>query len=340
MKAALLRGPRQLEIVEMDRPQPGPSQALVHVRAGGICGSDMHAYRGSSAFQVYPTIPGHEVAGEVTEVGPEVTALSVGDHVVLDPMLRCGQCYPCRVGRYNCCTNLQVMGVHTDGGFREYLAVDASQLHRISPEVPFEIAVLVEPLCIGAQSVSRGRVSSEDSVLILGAGTIGLAALLMARHEGARVATVDLIPEKLEVARSLGADRTMDARAEDVAAAVLDWTGGEGATVVIEAVGTPRTTRAALDYVGSAGRVVIVGITTEEVSFPVPLLVRKELDVVASRNSCEQFRRVIPLVESGTVNPRPLVSHHFPLEDLGAAFALIEEQPQVTRKVILAVNNK
>ncbi|NPV07420.1 MAG: zinc-binding alcohol dehydrogenase family protein [Anaerolineae bacterium] len=339
MKAALLRGPRELELVEMDQPYPGPGQVVVRVRAGGICGSDVHAYRGSSAFQVYPAIPGHEVAGEVTRLGADVTGLSPGDHVVLDPMLRCGQCYPCRVGRYNCCTRLQVMGVHTDGGFRQYLTVDQGQLHRISPEVPFETAALIEPLCIGGQSVSRGRVSAEDSVLILGAGTIGLAALLLARQEGARVASVDLIPDKLEVARSLGADLTINAADEDVARAVLDWTGGEGPTVVIEAVGTVRTTRAALDYVGSAGRVVIVGITTQEVPLPVPLLVRKELDVIASRNSREQFRRIIRLVESGQVDPRPLISHRFPFERVGAAFALIEEQPQATRKVVLTMDS-
>lgn len=336
MKAALLRGPRQLEMADMDPPQPGPSQVLVRVRAGGICGSDVHAYRGSSAFQVYPAIPGHETAGEVVEVGPEVSALSVGDHVVLDPMLRCGHCYPCRVGRYNCCTSLRVMGVHTDGGFREYVAADQAQWHRVSPAVPFETAVLVEPLCVGAQAVSRGRVSAQDSVLILGAGTIGLAALLTARQEGARVATLDLIPEKLAVARALGAELTIDPSQQDAAKVVLDWTGGEGPTVVIEAVGSPGTTRAALDYVGSAGRVVIVGITSEEVPFPVPLMVRKELDILASRNSREQFGRVIPLVESGAVDPRPLVSHTLPFERLGDALRLIQEQPRATRKVLLS----
>ncbi|NLT42922.1 MAG: zinc-binding alcohol dehydrogenase family protein [Anaerolineae bacterium] len=335
MRAALLHRPGELEIVTRDRPTIEPTQALVRIRAGGICGSDVHAYRGASAFQNYPGIPGHEVAGEVVELGSAVTGLSLGDHVVLDPMLRCGHCYPCRLGRYNCCTSLKVMGVHTDGGFRDYLAVDAGQLVPISASVPFDTAVLVEPLCIGAQSVSRGRVSSEDSVLVLGAGTIGLAALLLARQEGARVASLDVVPEKLAVARSLGADLTIDPNNDNVEQALNEWTGGDGPSVVIEAVGSPRTTRAALDYVSPAGRVVIVGITTEEVPFPIPMLVRKEMDIIASRNSREQFRRVVPLVESGAIDPRPLVSHRLPLDEFQAALDLIRTEPHRTRKVLL-----
>ncbi len=336
MRAALLHRPGRLEIVNVERPTVGPHQALVRIRAGGICGSDVHAYRGTSAFQNYPGVPGHEVAGEVVELGPEAEGVAVGDHVVLDPMLRCGHCYPCRQGRYNCCTTLQVMGVHTDGGFRDYLAVDTRQLVPISRSVPFDTAVLVEPMCIGAQSVSRGRVSCEDSVLILGAGTIGLAALLMARHEGARVASLDVVPEKLAVAERLGAGLTIDPNRDDVEQALKEWTGGDGPSVVIEAAGSPRTTRAALEYVGSAGRVVIVGITTEDVPFPIPMLVRKEMDIIASRNSREQFRRVVPLVESGAIDPRPLVSHRLPLDDLEAAIDLIRTQPHSTRKVLLS----
>ncbi len=335
MKAAMLQSPRTLEWVELPRPEPAPGQALVRVRAVGICGSDVHAFHGTSAFQVYPGIPGHEVAGEVAALGPDAGSLRVGDHVVLDPMIRCGHCFSCRSGRYNCCTSLQVMGVHTNGGFVEYLAVEAERLHPISPDILFELAAMVEPLCIGAQSVSRGRVSAEDRVLVIGAGTIGLAALVMAKQQGAAVASADLLPAKLAVAAGLGADLTVNPAEQDLAQAVLDWTGGDGASVVIEAVGSPRTTRAALDYVSSAGRVVIVGITPQEVPFPIPLLVRKELDILASRNSREQFPRVIGLVESGKVDPRPLVSHFLPFERVEEGFRLIEENPDEARKVVL-----
>lgn len=335
MKAALLRSPGQLEIVDLPRPQPGPGQALVRVRAAGICGSDVHAFRGSSAFQVYPATMGHEVAGEVVAVAEGVNSPRPGEHVVLDPMIRCGHCYPCRLGRYNCCTTLQVMGVHTDGGFAEYLAVEATRLHPIRPDIPFAAAALVEPLCISDQAVSRARVGPEDRVLVLGAGTIGMGAMLMARLEGAKVAVVDTIAEKLALAERLGADRTILAGERDVLQETLDWTGGEGASVVIEAVGHPSTTRAALDYVSSAGRVAIVGITPQEVPFPVPLLVRKELDIVASRNSREQFPRVIALVESGRIDPLPLASHRFPFAEVAGALRAVIERPGEVRKVVL-----
>ena len=335
MKVALLHAPGYLELLDTVQPAPKPGEALVRVRAAGICGSDIHAYRGSSAFQVYPVIPGHELAGEVAALGDGVTSLAEGDHVVVDPMMRCGHCYPCRSGRYNCCTTLRVMGVHANGGFAEYIAVEATRLHRISASVPFEMAATVEPLCVAAHSVSRGRVSERDSVLVIGAGTIGLGALIMAKQQGARVAITDPIAEKLRVAEALGAALTVNPTEQDVLQAVLDWTGGDGATVVIEAVGHPSTTRAALDYVSSAGRVVLVGITPQEVPFPIPLLVRKELDIVASRNSREQFPRVVALFESGKVDVRPLISHTLPFERIHEAFALIAKQPTEVRKLIL-----
>ena len=335
MKAALLHAPGQLELLDMPQPAPGPGEVLVRVRAAGICGSDVHAYRGSSAFQVYPVIPGHELAGEVVALSEGATSLAIGEHVVVDPMVRCGQCYPCRSGRYNCCTTLRVMGVHANGGFAEFVAIEAARLHRISASVPFEAAAMVEPLCVAAHSVSRGRVSERDNVLVIGAGTIGLGALIMARQQGARVAITDPIPEKLRVAEALGADLAINPGDRDVLQAVLDWTDGEGPTVVIEAVGHPRTMRAALDYVSSAGRVVIVGITPQEVPFPIPLIVRKELDILASRNSREQFPRVVALLESGKVDARQLISHTLPFERVHEAFALIAERPAEVRKIVL-----
>ena len=171
-------------------------------------------------------------------------------------------------------------------------------------------------------------------MLILGAGTIGLAALLLARHEGARVASLDIVPEKLAIAAGLGADLTINPAGTDPQMALRDWTNGDGPSVVIEAVGSPGTTRSALDYVSPAGRVVIVGITTADVPFPIPLVVRKEMDIIASRNSREQFRRVVPLVEAGLIDPRPLVSHRLPLEDLESAFELIRTEPGSVRKVL------
>jgi len=336
MKKAVLRAPRVLVIVEAPMPEPGPGEALVRVRAGGVCGSDVHAFRGSSAFQVYPNTPGHEIAGEVAALGEGVTNLSPGEHVVLDPMIRCGHCYPCRLGRYNCCTTLRVMGVHAEGGFAEYVAVGAARLHRIGANVPFRAAAMVEPLSVSAHAVARGRVSEADHVLVIGAGTIGLGALLMARLAGATVAVSDPLPEKLRLAQRLGADLAIDPGERDVQEAVQEWTAEDGASVVIEAVGDPRTTRVALDYVSFAGRVVIVGITREEVPFPVPLLVRKELDVVASRNSREQFPRVVSLIESGQIDPAPLISHDLPFERLAEAFAMIAERPNEVRKVVLS----
>jgi threonine dehydrogenase-like Zn-dependent dehydrogenase len=172
-------------------------------------------------------------------------------------------------------------------------------------------------------------------VLVIGAGTIGMGAMLMAKHEGARVAISDPIPAKLALAASLGADATFNAAEVDVQQAVLEWTHGEGANVVIEAVGHPALFRAAQDYVSSAGRVAIIGITQKDAPVPVPLLVRKELDIIASRNSREQFPRVVALVESGSIDPAPLLSHTFPFERIADAIAAVIERPNEVRKAVL-----
>lgn len=335
MKAALLHAPQELEIVEQSQPEIGPRDVLLRVRAAGICGSDVHAFRGSSAFQVYPGIPGHEIVAEIVATGEAVDDLEAGDHVILDPMLRCGKCYPCRTGRYNCCTTLQVMGVHTNGGFAEFVAVSRAQVNPISKEVPFTIAAMTEPLCISSQAVTRGRVSAGDTVVVIGAGTIGLGALLMAKSTGARVASVDPINAKLDIASRAGAELTVNPIEENVSEAINRWTSGEGANVVIEAVGRPDTIRAALDYVSSAGRVVLVGITPQDVPFPIPLIIRKELDIIASRNSRDQFPHVISLIESGAIDPQILISHVLPFEQISEAFRLIQERPEEVRKVVL-----
>ncbi|MFO8081705.1 MAG: alcohol dehydrogenase catalytic domain-containing protein [Armatimonadota bacterium] len=347
MKAAVVVEAHNVEIREIDRPSPAPGEALVKVEAVGVCGSDLHAYEGSQPFFQYPEIGGHEVVGEVVEVNeyadgpPQIPGRNQtlppqeGMRVVLDPSMPCGECYPCRTGRYNCCENMQVLGVHAPGAFAEYFLAPLGCLHAISEDVSADAAVMAEPLSIGVQSSSRGRVTMEDTVLIIGAGTIGLSVLQVCKSRGARVAVSDLSDGRLEIASGLGADAVVNPSAGDLREALVDFAGESGPAVVIEAVGKPVTVRQALEVVAASGRVVMLGLCSEEICIEGALMVRKELDFLGSRLHGGTMPQAIGLIEQGEVQPEELVTHHMKLDELEQAFELMIAEPDTTLKVIL-----
>jgi len=335
LRVALLRCPYQLEWV--DRPVPGlrRGEVLIRIRAAGICGSDVHGLAGQHPLMTLPRVLGHELAGQVEAVGREVAGVSPGDHVVVDPMLRCGHCRPCRLGRYNCCEKLEVLGVHTDGGFAEFIALPQAQVYAVPEDLPWETGALVEPLAVGAHGVARAKVTDGDRVVILGAGTIGLAALLAAKQHRVQTIVLDILESKLERARDLGADRVLNPSAEDAVGRVMDFTDGQGAEVVLEAAGSPLAVASTVEYVASAGRIGIIGITGQEIPLHQSEFTRKEVDLTFSRNSLGQFPRVIGHITRGEMDPRALISHRFPFGEVGQALQLASEQRQEVGKVIL-----
>src|SRR3954464_9065498 len=205
MLAISVEKPHSLAVVEASSPAPEQGEVRIRVRRAGICGSDVHILHGSNPFARYPRIVGHEFAGEIESVGPDVSALAVGDRVVVDPVLSCGHCYPCRIGRPNVCANLEVLGVHRDGGFRDLIVVPARNVVKVSPSLPIEIAALAEPFSIAANVLSRTGCGPEDTVLIYGAGTVGLTVLQVAKLKGARCIVADIDTARLERAPALGA---------------------------------------------------------------------------------------------------------------------------------------
>lgn len=335
MKVALLRRPYDLELVDRPVPFPESDEVLIRLRAAGICGSDVHGLAGEHPLMTLPRVLGHELAGQVEAVGSEVTRVSPGDPVVVDPMLRCGQCRPCRLGRYNCCENLQVLGVHSDGGFAEFIALPQGQVYVVPQDLPWEVGALVEPLAVGAHGVARTRVTDGDRVVILGAGTIGLAALLAAKQYRGKAIVLDILDWKLERARQLGADLVLNPATEDDVARVMEFTEGQGAEVVLEAAGSPVTVASSVDYVASAGRIGIIGITGQEIPLHQSEFTRKEVDVHFSRNSLDQFPRVIERVSRGEIDPRPMISHRFPFSHVRQALQLARERHQEVGKIVL-----
>jgi 2-desacetyl-2-hydroxyethyl bacteriochlorophyllide A dehydrogenase len=298
----------------------------MQVHSIGICGSDLHAYRGHHPFVSYPRVLGHELGGEVIEVGPNPRGLRAGDRVCVEPILNCGRCFPCRQGRYNCCTSIRVLGIHTDGGMTERIAVPIERLHKSPDDLSHDELALCETLSIGVQAVKRGEVQSGESVLILGGGPIGLGALIAARARGARTIVSDPIASNREAAERMGADAVVDPSSSDFSRRVRELTGEQGgAHVVLEAVGIPATIVQAIDLAAPTGRVVVIGVCKDTVPLAVSELMRKEVELRTTRNSCEAFPAVLELFRSYRDELRRMITHHFPLDDGPRVFSWFHE---------------
>ncbi|HXI16866.1 MAG TPA: zinc-binding alcohol dehydrogenase family protein [Chloroflexota bacterium] len=338
MRAAVTVGPRRVEVREVPDPVPAPDETLIRIETAGICGSDLHLFDGSNPYANYPRTQGHEFSGRVVAFGGAYDGpIKVGDRVTVEPLIWCGECFPCRNGRHNCCTKLKVLGVHTDGAFAEMIAVKSRALF---PAIGLdaELTALVEPISIGMQVVTRGMVTGKDTVVVYGAGVIGQAALVCARDRGARVLVVDKLASRLELATALGAEVVAQAGRDDVPRAIKEWTNGEGPAVAIDATGAPSVIRAAIDAVAPSGRVVIVGISNQEVSIPVIELSRKELTILGSRNNTGVFGDALDLVQRLNDRLRVLVTHRYPIEQAQEAMTFALDCPQDSEKVLLQIS--
>lgn len=308
-----------------EAPAPGPGEALVRVHRVGVCGTDLHAFRGRQPFFTYPRILGHELGVEVLSVGPGVSDLAAGDRCAVEPYLNCGRCIACRRGKPNCCARLQVMGVHVDGGQRERMLVPAAKLHR-SRTLTFEQLALVETLGIGAHAVDRASLTPGETVAVLGTGPIGLAVIQFALASGTRVIAIDLNARRLAFCRDrlgLSPDATIDtSTTPEVAARLAELTNGDLPTAVFDATGNAASMAAAFNYPAAGGRLVFVGLFTGDVTFNDPNFHRRELTLLGSRNSRpEDFRHIIALVESGRVDTTPWITHRSALAEVPDHFA-------------------
>jgi 2-desacetyl-2-hydroxyethyl bacteriochlorophyllide A dehydrogenase len=336
MKAVQVNKPHELSIQDVEKPHiVNAKDVLVKVKRVGICGSDLHIYHGTNPLATLPRVVGHEVAGEVVEVGPDVANLKVGDHVVVEPIRYCGECYACRKGQPNVCQSLTVFGVHEDGGMREWFVLPEKQLHKVNSELPWEEIVLAEPYTIGAQAVFRGQVEEGDTVLIQGAGPIGICVLKMAKFHGATVMVTDLNDERFSFAKENGADVVVNAGREDVLTAVQEWTNGEGANKVIDAVCLPSTFALSLEAVSAAGNVVVLGFVEQPAAISQLPITKKEVTITGSRLQTYQFPKVVQLLNGGELRHNGLVTHTFPLAQVQEAFTFIEEHPDLVRKAVI-----
>lgn len=340
MKAVQIAEPNQLKIIDVDKPAiDNVNNVLVRMTAAGICGSDVGIYHGTNAAATYPRIIGHEMVGRVEETGTNVSHVKVGDRVIINQVTSCGDCYPCRIGRGNVCDNLKVRGVHIDGGYREYIAVPESDCYLLPDSLSDEDAVMIEPTTISIQACSRAQLSEDDMLLILGAGALGSTVLKIARQICSHIIVADIADNKLEAAKANGAAYTINVLKEDLEQKVREYTGGHGSTVSIDASGAKDSLLSLLKATGNAGRVMVMGFSTDPIEINQFLITSKELDVRGSRLQNKMFGKAIELIEAGKLDLTGSVSHTFPLTKAQEAFDFVDSRDPSIRKIVLTFDN-
>jgi 2-desacetyl-2-hydroxyethyl bacteriochlorophyllide A dehydrogenase len=311
MKAIRLEEPGRLAFISAELPPSLRSQeALVRVHRIGICGTDIHAFNGKQPFFTYPRILGHELGVEVVAVGDSTGRLKPGDLCSVEPYINCGKCIACRRGKSNCCVNLQVLGVHLDGGMREEFVVPSRKLHP-SRSLTLDQLALVETLGIGCHALERARVEPGEFVLVIGAGPIGLAVMQFAIEARTQVMVLDINQKRLEFCREqLSVPYVINAANENPLEALKRITSGELPTAVFDATGNPNSMMGAFEYPAHGGRLVFVGLFQGSVAFNDPNFHRRELTLLASRNAQpEDFTRIIGLIESRRIDTAPWITH-------------------------------
>nr|WP_300309884.1 Zn-dependent oxidoreductase [Halomonas sp.] len=338
MQAFQVKAPHDYDVSEQPEPSPGAREVLVNVAFAGICGSDMHIIHGDNAFVRFPRITGHEFAGVISAVGEGVDPVRIGERVCIDPVVNCGECYPCRIGRPNVCTAMQVIGVHRHGGFAEQVNVPAANAYRLPDTLDLDAAALVEPYSIAANVLSRMNPYPGDRLLIIGAGVIGLTILQMAHAMGIEdVIVSDILDTRLETARAMGASHVINGSEQDLEQAVQALTSGEGIPLIADAACVPAMLPAMLRMACPAGRIGLLGFNPTPSDLSQLEVIKKELTLVGSRLNNRKFPEVIAHIEAGRLDPKALISHRVALGDMPEAIHMLDTTPEKARKVLVDI---
>lgn len=339
MKALVLKKAYEIEEVEIDDPViAAPDDVLIKVEVVGICGSDMLSYQGKHELLTFPRVIGHEFSGIVEAVGDDVENVKPGDFVIVEPLVSCGKCKPCITGDYNVCIDLKVMGVHIDGACQEKVVVKANKVFKLPEGATLKEGAMVEPLCVGLEVSRRGRLNIEDTLVIFGAGAIGLCALKVAKcYRPRKIISIDIDDDRLQMARDMGTDYTINSTKENIEESVAELTNGEGASLVMEATGAEPALAACFTVTAYRARVAILGFyKSPMVQIPPIHIVKKELDVYGSRVYNNRFPLALDLLAKGEVNPKDLITHEFPFSQLEEALKTAIDPGIRSLKVIVS----
>ncbi len=341
MKALILSEYKKLDLIDMQKPRPGDDDLLIRVRACGICGSDVHGYDGSTGRRLPPIIMGHEAAGIVEAAGIAVTEFRPGDRVTFDSTVYCGKCFYCRHGLINLCDHREVIGVSTRdfrrmGAFAEYVTVPARIAYLLPESMPFAHAALIEAVSVAVHAVSLTSIALDDTVVVGGAGMIGLLVLQAALLAGVgRVFVIDLDDARLELARSLGATATFNSNKCDPVAEIRNLTSGRGADIALECVGVSPSVNLAIDAVRKGGGVTLVGNVAPRVEIGLQSIVTRQIRVQGSCASCGEYPACISLISRGAIRVDPLLSAVAPLDEGAEWFRRLYAREPGLLKVVL-----
>ena len=338
MKSCVITSPFHYEIREVPIPEPGDNEVLIQMKAAGVCGSDLHIYKGENPLSTYPLVPGHENAGIVAKVGRNVTNVQPGDHVVVDLVITCGTCWQCTHGRENVCEHVLVRGSGTDGGWGEYFTAPQDDVYKIDSSIPWKNAALIEPIAIGAHCTKRGRVQPDDVVFILGTGTIGTIILQACKVIGATVICCDIDDQSLERAKKFGADYIINSKRQDIIQEVQKITNGHGCTIAYDSACFPGSLTQIMQYgiVCNAGRVVPMGFCDKPENISQADINKRELDIIGSRMSAYQFQPVAQNMAEGKYQMEGLATTFVPFTQIEKVFQImVHPDPAVKKTVIL-----
>jgi 2-desacetyl-2-hydroxyethyl bacteriochlorophyllide A dehydrogenase len=316
MKTIVCEQPNQFKMVEVEAPTRKEGEALVRIRRIGICGTDLHAYRGNQPFFSYPRVLGHELSGVIEAIGENPYELQEGDQVSFIPYMECGECIACRNGKTNCCTDMKVLGVHMDGGMSEWLTVPADHLMKTNG-LTLDQSAVIEPLSIGAHAIRRSAIAEGEFALVIGAGPIGLGVMAFAKQKGAKVIAMDVNEERLAFCRDwANVDYIVNAL-ENPSEKLAEITNGEMPTVVFDATGSTRSMMDSFKYPAHGGRLIFVGLVKSDIAFNDPEFHKKELTLMGSRNATrEDFDYVMNVVQSGGVDIEAYITHRSSFDDM------------------------
>ncbi len=335
MKAVQITKPGEIKLIDEEMPKAGAGEALLQVLYCGICGADVASYTGNQPFTTYPRIPGHEFSARIVEIPNNDRGLKAGDVVTCNPYFNCGKCYACKRGIVNACHDNRTMGVQRDGSFREYITMPIERIIDGKGLSAKELA-LIEPFSISCHSLSRAEVKPGDNLLIMGAGPIGLFALMKAKAMGARVLIADMLPSRLALAREYGADRTVNVREEELHAACADFTSGNGFDVCVEACGAPETFLNCIDEAAHGANIILIGNGKRETTFVHSIILKKELNIFGSRNAfTKDFEELIDLVSAGKADVLKMISGIYEKENAAEAFEALAHNDGSLAKLLI-----
>ena len=338
MKEVVVVEPHKFEVREVPVPEPKDDQVQIKMMAAGVCGSDIHIFKGENPNSRYPLIPGHENVGIVTKVGKDCSRIQVGDHVVIDYVMRCGECYQCTHGRGNVCEHVLVRGSGTDGGWREFWCVEEPYVYKIDDSISWADAALIEPLTIGEHSTSRGRVCADDVVLILGTGTIGTIIAQACKIKGAKtVICCDISDSSLERSKQFGADYTINSKTQDIVAEIQKITDGHGCTIAFDAACFPGSLTMVLQpgILCNAARVVPMGFCTVPEKITQQMINGRELDIIGTRMSLNQWIPTAQNMKEGKYRLEGLATTFIKFSEIEKVFYLIDHPNESAKKMVI-----